>query len=156
MTGFLTGSLKIPVVTSLPSQATSRGSPTFTDKIFIVRRSLNKLRILALENYRERMQFRRHDTSGNGRIGLHEFSGGGFVRSLKNRNAKCIITRLSRATDQDELTRLNRCLEIGEMPINGRFVLCGPRLVVVKAGREMQYVNELFRFLDRRRTLGRQ
>ena len=115
-----------------------------------------QLGILTLENDRERMQFRRHDTSGNGRIGLHEFSGGGFVRSLKNRNAKCLITRLSRATGQDELTRLNRCLEIGEMPIDRRFVLFRPSFVIVQTRHEMQYVNELFRFLDRSRTLRRQ
>jgi len=32
MTGGVTGSLKIPVVTSLPWQVTSLGNPTFTDK----------------------------------------------------------------------------------------------------------------------------
>jgi len=31
----LTGSLKIPVVTSLPCQVTSLGNPTFTDKTFM-------------------------------------------------------------------------------------------------------------------------
>ena len=35
-TGALTGSLKIPVVTSLPCQVTSFGNPTFTDKIFMI------------------------------------------------------------------------------------------------------------------------
>ena len=36
ITGSLTGSLKIPVVTTLPCQVTSLGNPTFTDKIFTV------------------------------------------------------------------------------------------------------------------------
>jgi hypothetical protein len=35
VTGVLTESLKIPVVTTLPCQVTSLGNPTFTDKIFI-------------------------------------------------------------------------------------------------------------------------
>ena len=51
----------------------------------------------------------------------------------------------SRASGENKLTRLSGFFEIGEMPIDGRFVLCGPRLVVVKARHEMQHVNELFR-----------
>src|SRR5439155_23695300 len=148
MTGLLTGSLKIPVVTSLPCQATSRGKPTFTDKIFMIRRLMAQLGILTLENYRERMQFGSHHACGDGRVRFHEFSRGGFVCSLKNHNAKCLIAWFSRASGKNKLTRLNRCLEIGEMPINGCLVLNGPSLVVVKAGHEMQHVNELFRFLD--------
>jgi hypothetical protein len=35
ITGALSGSLKIPVGTSLPCHVTSLGNPTFTDKIFM-------------------------------------------------------------------------------------------------------------------------
>jgi hypothetical protein len=37
----LTGSLKIPVVTSLPCHATSLGNPTFTDNIFMTSQSFD-------------------------------------------------------------------------------------------------------------------
>src|SRR6266566_8037104 len=83
MTGLLTGSLKIPVVTNFPCQLTSRGNPTFTDKIFMIRRLMAQLGILTLENYRERMQFRAHHTCHNGRIGFHKFLRSGFVTGPK-------------------------------------------------------------------------
>src|SRR5437016_4886778 len=137
MTGPLTGALKIPVVTSLPCQATSRGKPTFTDKIFMIRRLMAQLGILTLENYRERMQFGGHHTCHNGRIGFHKFLRSGFVTGLKNRNSKRFITRLSCASGKNQLTRLNRSLEIGEMPIDGCLVLSCPRLVVVQTRHEM-------------------
>ena len=91
------------------------------------------------------MQFGSHHACGHGRVRFHEFSRGSFVCSLKNRNSKCFIARFFRPSGQDELTGLNRRLEIGEMPIDRRFVICRPSFVVVKAGYEMQHVNELFR-----------
>src|SRR6266478_7343192 len=137
MTGFLTGSLKIPVVTNFPCQLTSRGNPTFTDKIFMIRRLMAQLGILTLENYRERMQFGSHHACGHGRVCFHEFSRGGFVCSLKNRNSKCFIARFFRASGKNQLTRLNRSLEISEMPINGCLVLSSPRLVILQTRHEM-------------------
>ena len=92
------------------------------------------------------MQFGDHHTCRNGRIGFHEFSRGGFVCSLKNRNSKCLIAWFSRASGKNKLTRLNRCLEIGEMPINGCLVLNGPRLVVVQTRHKVQHVDELLWF----------
>ena len=92
------------------------------------------------------MQFGDHHTCRNGRIGFHKFLRGRFIRGFENCDTKCFITRLSRATSQDELTGLNRRLEIGKMPIDRRFVLYRPGFVVIKAGHEVQHVDELLWF----------
>ena len=102
------------------------------------------------------MQFGGHHTCGYGRIGFHEFSSRRFVRCLEDRNAKCFITWFPRATGQDELTGLNRCLEIGEMPIDRRFVLCRSRFVIVQTRYKMEHVNKLLRFSCRFGSLSSQ
>ena len=99
------------------------------------------------------MQFGSHHARRNRRIGFHKFSRVRFIRRLENRNTKCFVAWFHGAIGQNQLTGLNRWLEIGEMSIDGSLVFSGPRLVVVQARHEMQNVNELFRFSRRLRRL---
>src|SRR4030095_13320059 len=97
MTGPSSGSLKIPVVTTLPCQFTSLGNPTLTDTIFMILHTAQEaLRSLALQRHGEWMQFRGHTPGYYRRIAFHKFSGHCFIVGLENCDPKRLVAGFTR------------------------------------------------------------
>ncbi len=75
------------------------------------------LGILAFERHSEGMQLRRHQSTREGGIGLHERTRGGFIGRLEDRNAERLVTWLFRASSKDQLTRFCGFLESSEVTL---------------------------------------
>src|SRR5438270_710469 len=73
------------------------------------------LGILALKRDCERMQLCRHQSARDRRILFHELSCCVFIGSLKNRNAKCLVTWFRCSSCEDQPTRLGGFLKPNEM-----------------------------------------
>ena len=88
--------------------------------------ALWRLLVFALERDFEGMQFSGHQAGYNCRITLHKGTGGPLIRGLENGDPKSLIPGFHCFARQDQLTRFDRVLEPGEVPIQCHFVLTCP------------------------------
>ena len=95
----------------LPSTVNYRATPKrrrATLATAVQKGSLGEVRqllwIFSLKHDRKRMEFRRHQSAGDSRIGFHVFFRGAFIRRVENRDAECLVARFHGPADENQLS----------------------------------------------------